>query len=208
MKFIITVGLQLLFLFCSAQDVVIPDFKGDKESFARLKDKTIRKEIATFTDAGADENRSKLKLNELPLAKFADTYSTFEKDSIVFKITKSKFNKAKHKITTMGNQIVKIDNKPIWGTDGELPKEQISSIFVKIGKDTILIPRSAYCDLYEPSMKWKEGTESVGNLWIYYSKDNKRFYIAMANSDGAGFYEATLIIKNKKYAGRVLDDGF
>jgi hypothetical protein len=198
----------LISISCSGQDIVIPDYKGENESFSKLKDKIIRKEIATFTIAGAKENNLSLKLKQLPLKKFGDNYSTFEKDSIVIKLTVGQFIKANHKIKYIGGEVVKIDNKPIWGTDGELPKEQINSIYVRIGKDTVIIPKSAYQDLFEPSLKWKEANKTKGHLWVYYSKDHKRFYIAMSNSDGAGFYEATLIIKDKKYCGRVLDTGF
>jgi hypothetical protein len=193
---------------CSGQDIVIRDSKGESENFSKLKDKIIRQEIATFTIAGAKENNLQLKLRQLPLKKYGDDYSTFEKDSIIIKLTVGQFIKANHKIKYIGGEAVKIDNKPIWGTDGELPKEQINSIYVRIGKDTVIIPKSAYQDLFEPSLKWKEANEIKGHLWVYYSKGQKRFYIAMSNSDGAGFYEATLIIKNKKYYGRVLNTGF
>jgi hypothetical protein len=192
-------GFLLSTFYSKGQDIIFLD-KGDKESFSKLKDKTIRKEVATFTDAGSVEKKPNIKLSELPLSKTATTYSIFAKDSIFFKITVAKFNKANHKIKYKSTYAVEIDNKPIWGKDGDLPKMQISSIFVKIGKDTIIIPKSAYSDLFEPSL--------TGMLNVYYSKDRKRFYIAMGNGDGAGFYEATLIIQDKLYWGRVLDTGF
>ena len=79
---------------------------------------------------------------------------------------------------------------------------------MSIGTDSVLIPSSAYADLFEPTIRVKESNNEHGNLTIYYSNDRTRFYINMQNGDGAGFYEATLIIKDKKYYGRVLDTGF
>ncbi len=209
MKSIIFLTTILLYsVYVIGQDIAIPDYKGDKESFSKVKDKTIRREIATFTDAGSAENKATIILKEMPLSQFGPNYSTFEKDTVTVKLTIGKFVKTGHKIKYINKLAVKIDNKPIWGTDGELPKQQINSIYIRIGQDTIQIPKSAYQDLYEPSLSWKEANKKVGALSVYYSKDRTRYYIAMANSDGAGFYEATFIIKDKKYFGRVLDTGF
>ena len=173
-----------------------------------MKDKTIRREVATFTEAGSEEPKSNITLKEIPLTKFGSNYSIFEGDSISITLRKGNFIKANHKIKYIGNYAAKIDDKPIWGTDGELPKTQINSIIVKNGVDTVVIPNSAYMDLFEPSLAWKETNKTVGGLAVYRSNDRSRFYIAMSNGDGAGFYEATFIIKNKKYFGRVLDTGF
>ena len=206
LQLIIAIGL--FYISSNGQDLTIPDYKGEKESLSKVKDKIIRREIASFTEAGSEEPKSNIELKKIPLIKFGTNYSTFGKDSILIKLTVGKFMKANHKIKYLGNYATKIDNKPIWGTDGELPKQQINSIYVKVGVDVIIIPRTAYQDLYEPSLSWKESDKIIGNLRIFRSKDKNRIYIAMPNSDGAGFYEATLIIMNGKYFGRVLDDGF
>ncbi|CAN5774328.1 hypothetical protein BH11BAC4_BH11BAC4_17410 [soil metagenome] len=149
-----------------------------------------------------------MKLARLPLSSFGTNYATFEKDSFYVKLTVGKFIKANHKIRYIETYAVKIDDKPIWGKDGDLPTSEIKSIVVRIGKDTIPIPRSAYQELYEPSLAWKDSGKTAGGLSVYYSKDRRRIYIAMSNSEGAGFYEATSIISNKKYAGRIPDNGF
>jgi hypothetical protein len=200
----------LLFLpiITFAQDSTFPDVKGDKESFSKLNDRNIKLELAQFTSAGSNENPKITSLIEVPLGKYGANYSIFQKDSVLFKIEKSKFSKANHKIKYFQQYALTIDNKPIWGKDGDLPKEQIRSVFVTIGSDTILIPQSAFSDLYEPSLTWKEGKETVGLLRVYASRDRRRYYIYMENGDGAGFYEATLIIRNKKYLRRVIDYGF
>lgn len=185
-----------------------PNLHGDTETFDKLKNKTLRSELAVFTDAGSAMIKNNVRLTEIPLKKYSETYSLFELDSVKFKIVIGKFNKTAHKIGYINGEVYKIDNKSFYGTDGELPKNQINSISVIIGLDTIKIPKMAYNDLYEPSLTWKERNETIGTLRIYSSLDRKRFYIYMENSDGAGFYEATLIIREKKYIGRVVDAGF
>ena|SRR5436190_13987907 len=99
MKSTILLIFILLFPVCvSGQDIVIPDYKGEKESFSKLKDKTIRKEIATFTDAGSKEADPALKLKGLTLIKSGSSFSTFSRDSIYVNMTIGKFHKEFHKI--------------------------------------------------------------------------------------------------------------
>lgn len=194
--------LLLYGLYGAAQKVPIGD-PTDKGSFANIKDKTIRKEITSFTETGEPENTSHLKLGHLPLVKTGNNFLTFQKDSFFVTLTVGKFKKADHKITYQDHFAVRIDNKRIWGTDGELPREQIDSIEVVIGGESVFIPHSAYQDLFEPALEM--GSRNSVGMDIYYSHDRQRLYIFMANSDGAGAYEATLIIRNKKYSGRVAD---
>lgn len=200
---------SLVFIsFCTYGQDRSPEFHDDKEGFNNLKDKTLRSELAYFTDFGANEKKATIKLIEIPLTKYSANYSQFETDSILFKLTKGVFKKSLHKINYVDEYADKIDNKLFWGKDGELPTEQINSIQVIIGKDTIKIPKSAYNDLYEPHLTSKNGNETVGFLRIYASRDRSRYYIYMLNGDGAGAYEATIMIRNKRYIGRVVDGAF
>jgi hypothetical protein len=207
MKLIISYFLLLFSTHVFCQDS-FPDLHGDKETFDKVKNKTLQSELATFTDAGSKLKKNNIKLTKIPLKNYSSTYSFFASDSVKFKIIIGKFNRTIHKIGYINGEVYKIDNESFYGTDGEIPKNQINSISVIIGSDTIKIPKIAYDDLYEPNLTWKEGSETVGTLRIYSSIDRKRFYIYMGNSDGAGFYEATLIIRDKKYIGRVVDSGF
>ena len=198
--------LAILLLSVSSQGQDI-NFSGkeNKESLSKVKDKTIRKEVATFTEAGSKEPKSYIKLKELPLSKFGANYSLFKRDSVSVKLTTGKFVRGARKIKYTAKQAITIDDKPTWGTAGELPQTQINSIDVYIGTDTVMIPRSAYQDLFEPSLAYKEINKKEGGLSVYYSNDKTRYYIAMSNGDGKGAYDVTFIIKNKKYFGRVLD---
>lgn len=154
--------------------------------------------MATFTIEGSDENNPTLKLKEIPSVKSGKTYSIFHKDSIKVIITTGNFDKSKRNILYIDKYVVKIDNKPFWGTDGGLPTKTIKSVQAIIGKDTIPIPKSKFNDLYNPNLS---GT-------VYISSDKSRLYIYMINSDGAGGYEVTWIIQNKKYLRRVIGYGF
>ncbi|MDP4218500.1 MAG: hypothetical protein Q8927_20055, partial [Bacteroidota bacterium] len=165
-------------------------------------------EIASFTDAGSSANHPRLELSKLPLIDFGDDFSTFGQDSTTIRIKVGKFVRAGHKIRYLDHHAIRIDNRPIYGDDGDIPKTDISSILVTIGGTPVVIPKSAYADLFEPNLTYKENGETTGTLWVYYSKDKRRYYINMSNGDGAGFYEATLIVRDKKYAGRVVDNGF
>ncbi|HEX4851590.1 MAG TPA: hypothetical protein VFV08_12320 [Puia sp.] len=206
------ISLLSLLIFISAftlgQKKAFPDLKGDKESFVKLIDSTLRYELASFTIEGQNTIESTSKLIEFNLTKFSSNFSQFELDSFKVRVTMGKFEKSKHKISYLDKYALKIDNKPIYGTDGELPSTQINSITVVIGSDSVTIPKIEYADLFQPSLSRKEGKETVGRLHVYASKDRQRIYIYMENSESAGAYEATFIIQDKKYSRRVIDYGY
>lgn len=199
MKVIIFIVFTTLSITCFGQEVAIPDYRGDKESFKKIKDKILRKELATFTIEGSNGNKPSLELKQVPLIKSDQRYSLFQKDSFQVIITTGTFNKSKHKIQYVDKYVVKIDNKPFWGTDGGLPTRTINSVYIIIGKDTISIPTTKMNDLYNPNLFATN---------VYFSRDRKRLYIDMINSDGAGGYEVTWIIQDKKYSRRVIGYGF
>ena len=60
---------------------------------------------------------------------------------------------------------------------------------------SIDIPKDAYKDLYEPSLR---------TLSIFSGADST-FYVRMDNSDGAGAYTIIWVIKDNKYLGRYID---
>ena len=198
MRLIIFILFTTLSNICFGQEVTIPDYRGDKESFEKVKDKLLREELSTITIEGTDKNNSGIKLKQIPIIKSGNNYCIFQKDSIKIIITTGFFDKSKHKFQYINKEIVKIDNKPYWGSDGGLPKETIKSVQAIIGSHTITIPKSKLSDLYNPNL--------CGSVNI--SSDRKRIYIDMMNSDGAGAYEVTWILKDKKYLRRVIGYGF
>lgn len=147
------------------------------------------------------------KLQKIKLAVSEPNCSTYKSDSLLLSICRQPFDRSKHHIQYDGRFVSKIDNKHPYGVDGALPKHEIKSIILKIGTTQISIPKSAYQNLFEPSLLPREQA-GLGDLSLYRSKDGKRLYIMMQNSDGAGFYIVTFIIVGKKYYDRKIEDDF
>jgi hypothetical protein len=128
----------------------------------------------------------------------------FKKDSTVIIIKQKTFNSKQHKLTyTKSNlkenakdELLKIDSKRFWGTDGEVPKKALASVKIIINGHLITLPHSAFGDLYEPHLN---------NISICQGPDNI-LYISMLNSDGAGGYYIIWAIKNNNYLNRYVDD--
>jgi hypothetical protein len=122
-------------------------------------------------------------------------------DSLTIIVRSSTFNPKKHKLLdNKGNstksEIWRIDGKPFWGTDGDLPKEAITSVRIVKNNISILIPKSAVNDLFEPNFR---------SLQVYLGNNNT-IYIEMDNSDGAGAYSIIWIIKDDQYLRRCIDN--
>lgn len=113
-------------------------------------------------------------------------------------LTSQKFDKSKHSFKynkEYPDAIEKIDGKPFWGTDGEMPREEYKSIEVKIRGKQVFIPQSAYSDLYQPNLY-------TGLNFVYYDKDSDILYIVANNGDGAGAYMVCWQIEKGVYKGR------
>jgi hypothetical protein len=118
-------------------------------------------------------------------------------DSISITINSSAFIAKNHKLHHYGiDKLLSIDEKHVWGTDGEVPKVKISAVNVSINNISITIPKSEFDDLYEPNFK---------DFNVYLSK-NGTLYIEMDNSDGAGAYTIIWVIKNNQYLKRYIDN--
>ena len=120
-------------------------------------------------------------------------------DSLTIIIKSSSFNVKKHKLTydkTYPKELTKIDAHHIWGTDGNTPKKVISTVNIIKNNTSIIIPKNAFNDLYEPSFR---------TLKIYAGIENT-IYIEMDNSDGAGAYTIIWIIKTNQYLKRYIDN--
>ena len=115
---------------------------------------------------------------------------------MTFIVKKKVFNPNKHKVLKKSEDLLLIDNKGFWGTDGELPKESISGLTLTINNKPVHIPNNAFNDLFEPRLK---------TLSICYGPENT-LYISMSNSDGAGAYTIIWIFKDNKYYSRYIDD--
>ena len=122
----------------------------------------------------------------------------FEGKEIQVTLATEKFDKDKHSFKyhkEYRDIIEKIDGKPFWGTDGNIPKKEYKSIEVKIRGKQVSIPKSAYSDLYESYLYTELNS-------VYYDKDNDILYIVADNGDGAGAYMVCWQIEKGVYKGR------
>jgi hypothetical protein len=205
--------LLVFFILCSTclhAQKRPPDYRNDKESFKKIKNKTIRKELAGFTLAGGEEKEEGITLNEIPLKQSGSTFAQFGNDSLSVSIQTGIFLPEKHKLSYFDSTLIKIDDKPFWGTAGEMPVKTIFAVQVSVGQQLIEVPFTALFDLYNPNLCWTDaknkGTEC--RTGVYVSTDSKRVYITMLNGDNAGRYEVTWIFENGKYLKRVIDYKF
>lgn len=199
-------------------DETIPYTKGDDESFIKLLDGVLKREIASFNIASSFETKTdsfpKTKMNEIPLLNCTDSSATFSKGGIMVEIYSAKFDTTGHKLSYDHSQrpfLTLIDNKSFWGTDGGVPKERIKSVIFTHEKYQITLPETAVAGLYEPNFCTKDQqTRKLKTIHckVFRSDDKRRVYIYMVNSDGAGGYEVTWVIQDSKYYIRVVDYGF
>jgi hypothetical protein len=199
----------------SAQDLDFPDYRSKKDNFAKIQDKAIRAEIASFALAAVDESIGKAPLKTITILTYGSNFMTFQgmndkKENIQVSIRTGLFNPAKHKLMIQDKHLLRIDNHPYYGGSyGEMPKTTIEAVTVVVDKDTVAIPPAAYSDLYDPKFSFSEsGTIRTRNS-VYLSSDkfSHTFYIYMLNIDNGGV-EFTWVIRDKQYLRRVVDYGF
>ncbi len=142
------------------------------------------------------------KFNSIQSVKAFRDSSIAHNDTLNIVVKASPFRRKNHRLTfskiTAENTkpaLTKIDGKTILGTDGELPHKAIADLKIKLNGQFLLIPKSAFNDLYEPGL---------ASLEVYFGRDNT-IYIEMDNSDGAGSYSVVWVIRNNKYIKRYID---
>jgi len=211
MRIIFCLLISCQAVVCFAQDEEFPDSRNKKESFLKMQEKDIRKDLASFALAGMDERMNSNPLKPIPPVDYGSDFIKFQGDDITVIIKAGFFDPSKHKLTYFNKKnLVKIDNKPFYGDYGNVPKISIASVTVLIGKDTIAIPPDAYADLYSPQFGYKDASgvaRSHDALYICSDKHMNAFYIYMLNKEVKGNYEVTWIIQDKKYLRRVVDTG-
>lgn len=108
-----------------------------------------------------------------------------------FAITSIPFKPADHKLErNEDGALIKIDGHDINGTDGNIPKMEVSAITITLKGKKVTVPKALYQDLYEPHKKFT------------ILHDNKYFYVHAYGSDGAGGYEIVWTIDPKGSVSR------
>ncbi|HEY4337219.1 MAG TPA: hypothetical protein VGM89_15015 [Puia sp.] len=202
----------LLLVFCGvsgmAQDLDFSDFRNKKDNFAKISDKEIRADVASFALAGVDESIGKAPLPALPVLDVGPNIIKYGNDNITVIIKSGIFMPSKHKLMMQEGHLVRIDAKPYYGgVIGQPPHTTIESITVVVGKDTVVIPPTAYFDLYDPKFGFRENGETRSRNGVFLSNDKHSFYIYLLNIDNKGV-EYTFVIRDKQYLRRVVDWGF
>ncbi|MBV9961377.1 MAG: hypothetical protein JO072_03950 [Parafilimonas sp.] len=211
MRIIFSILCCLVIDFSFAQtDADIPDYRSKKDNFLKMQEKDIRADLSQFTFGGISESLVKHRLNSLPLIGAKDDQIIFSNDTATVQITTAAFDPTKHKVTWFEDKYaVKLDNKPFWGTENTVPKHIITSVVAIIEGDTVVVPQSAFIDLYEPHLYYTDSKSKTKTYCNVYTSGNKRnYYIYMFNGNGNGKYEVTWVIQDKRYLRRVVDWNF
>jgi len=135
------------------------------------------------------------------------SYLTQSKERIEIRIEKGDFEPSKHKIylfdtiSTIANaHEVKnlIDNRYSYGIDRDMPKTEIKNISIKWSGLDISIPDSAFSNLYEPHL-----CSDYLAVETYIFK-NKKLFVYVNASDGAGGYAVKFVFDKEKYLTRII----
>lgn len=142
------------------------------------------------------------EFNKIPVYSQRDNQIIFRQDSMEITISAKLFKKSLHKFKYYSqalDEIEFIDNKKYWGTDGELPSSEYEAITIRTGMKTMRLSKSALQNLYQPDLAGME---------INIDEKKNTLFIHAMNSDGAGFYEVTWVVKKGVYLGRLIAYGF
>lgn len=192
----------------TAQDLDFPDYRSKKDNFAKINDKDIRSDLASFVLSGVDESIGKAPLNSLPVKEVTGNSMTFDDGKIQVTIRTGVFFPSKHKMMYVDKHLLRIDNHPYYGgTYGVAPQTTIESITVVVGGDTVAIPPTAYNDLFDPQFSFNQEGATRSRNGVFPSNDKHTFYIYMLNINSGGS-EFTWVIRDKQYLRRVVDFGF
>jgi len=125
----------------------------------------------------------------LPLEKL----SKHNEQDVQFKLITSSFSENDNYVKKEHDIFVKrINGRCVWGTDGNLPRKQVSGIDVIIEGTVIDIHEVLYSDLFQTN----------NNFNIY--KRGRTVIIYNRNSDAAGSYELTWVFKEGKLIQRLV----
>lgn len=204
--------LPILLLFTSIGSIAnaqndVPDYRRKAESFSKVPEKDIRRDLAAFAYGGVDESMGKLPLRSVPAIGVIDNIMKFKEGSTQVLIQTGGFDALKHKMQFFEKtHLQKIDGKPFFGDYGTVPKTSIAAVTMIINKDTIRLPEIAFRDIYNPRFVYmdKGGTQRTLS-GVYYSPDKVTMYIHLVNREASDKYEVTWIIRDKKYLKRVVD---
>jgi hypothetical protein len=140
--------------------------------------------------------------DSIPLRNIIDNTGTFSCDSVKVIVVTQKFDKTKYRLTydkQNSSQIIAINGKEYWGTDGDLPKREYKSIVIFVGARKITLPPEAFDNVFQPT---------VHDTEIRYNRAADLFYIHAENGDGAGAYDVIWRVVKGVYTDRDMELDF
>ncbi len=116
------------------------------------------------------------------------------------KLYTKKFDPKAHQLTYCGTYLCLIDGKPFWGSDGQLPEDELSQIIIESGQGSTALDVSS---MYEPMFDKDNIAMRIKAVptWADFYKIRARL------SDGAGAYTVEWLVTPKGSARTHIGDG-
>ncbi len=110
-------------------------------------------------------------------------------ENSILELYRENFNPKNHKIEYKSNFVISIDNVPVFGTDGELPKFSLTKAILTIGKK---IYNLQVGNMYNPWFHSDGVNESLFKI-VHHGEN---YHVLKAQfSDGAGSYAVEWLIE-------------
>ncbi len=184
-----------------------PQSKIPTNELKDVSDPVLKGEL-TWIVSYEEKKKMPVGFEMVPLVDTNYYYSHFSGKDIEVEINAEPFYPMLHKLEYLPNSknqiLKKIDGQPFWGTDGTIPERKVLDVIVTLRDKTIRVPQNATNGIYNPNFGCNK-TYCYNS--IYYTKDQRRIYIAMQNSDGAGYYQVVWVFEEGKYLGRIIELG-
>jgi hypothetical protein len=166
--------------------LIYPSSAKHRTSITQYK---INNQTITFDDTLPSGNRYHIMLRARPFGKHSLTRSHDKNDQY--------------------GEVIKIDGRKFYGTDGEVPKMEIDTFAVEINGVSITVDRRKYSDLFEPTIELKtERGPFRSGVNPYESSDGKTLTVEVAGSDGAGWYYAVFRFDHSKLVFRSVKNDY
>jgi hypothetical protein len=184
-----------------------PQYKIPTNELKDVSDLVMKGEL-TWIVSYEEKKKMPVGFETVPLLDTNYYYTRFSEKGIDVLIKAEPFYPMLHKLEYLPNSknqvLKKIDGRPFWGTHGMMPERKVLDVIVTLRGKIIRIPQTATDGIYNPNF----GCFGLFcSSAIYYTKDQKRIYIAMQNSDGAGYYQVVWVFEDGKYVGRIIELG-
>lgn len=145
-----------------------------------------------------DKVQSIYKFTKIPINKVLNDEIIFSDKKIEIKINLKPFVASQHFLSFSeenANQLIHIDGKDIFGTDGNIPKTEYGAIEINFNTLKFKLPSEAIKNLYEPNLEYTNA---------YFDNAGETLYIQTLNGDGAGGYAVLWTIEKGIYKKRTI----